>query len=405
MDVTFAKWCWALFLLCGFAIGSAAQAADDAGVVAAQIVKEFKELRAAGKTDEADKKLRDAVETYEDRLHQQPNDAQAHFALAQLVVHLDQVATAEVHLEQAIQLEPNNAAMYAFKGKSHGVAKEFPAAIKALRRALELDPKNAEARILLAMCLANQNETAEALSQTREALKSLPKNHEATTLLAVMLLGASQHEEWERTVRELVAERPQDEKCRELLITGFLVQQKFDAAYRECLELQKLKPNDAGLEERLVVLATQAKEPALAATHIERLREYRRAGKFTAGVFLRDRFFQGPKQLAVEEKFELAPDAGTKFDFHVLNDKEQVDYTLSLMYSEGFNAYLIREGKIKENEKAFVLAKLKNGQPEIFATFTTLPTYEEVRSMVVEVLEGTRPGVITANQKRQAPNR
>ena len=398
MDIARAK-CWVFLLQCGLVISSVATAADDAGAVAAQVVSEFKALRDAGKKDQGEKKLRDAINRYADRLTQQSDDAQAHFALAQLQVHLDQVEAAKLHLERAMQLEPNNAAMYAFKGRAHGVAKEFPEAIKSLRRSLELDPKNTEARLMLAMSLANQNETAEALSQTREALKSTPDDPAAKTFLAAMLLVNRQNEEWERTAQSLINAHPRNKEHRLFLMTGFLAQQQFEKAYHACLELQKVDSDNTELEERLVVIATKARQPALAAMHIERLRELHRAGRVMKKAFSRDYFYQGQKRVVVEEQFELAPTAGTKFDFHVLNDNDEEELKVSLLYSTGMNAYLFREGKIKEHDQAFALTRLQNGKAKIFAVFTTVPTYEEVRTMAIEVMEGTRPAVITADLK------
>src|SRR5687767_12037889 len=85
-------------------------AEDNAGVVAAKIVKQAKALKKAGKEDDADKMLREAAKSCEDRVKQKPDDAQARFALAQLQVHLDQVDAAKVNLERALALEPKWAA-------------------------------------------------------------------------------------------------------------------------------------------------------------------------------------------------------------------------------------------------------------------------------------------------------
>lgn len=390
MDITRAKWCWAFVFLCGFSISSSAHAADDAGTVAAKIVKEAQTLKEAGQEEAADKKLRDAAKSCEERLLQQPDDAQAHFALAQLQVHLDQVEAAKAHLERAMQLEPNNAAMYALKGRFHGAAKQYPEAIKACRRSLELDPKNTDARQTLAACLLNQDEIGEASEHARELVRLKPNDIQASTMYAVILLQATKHEEWEQAMRNIVIAHPKDKKLREFFVFGFVTQERYEKAYRESLELQKLDPEDPDQEGKLVVLATQARQSALAATHIERLREFRRAGKVIDDSFARDDFVVGKKRVIVGEKFELKGGEGIRFVVYVLNEKQEQEFEVSVIESPVADAYLAKMGKLKKTEKAVCLIKSQNGKDEMFVMFSEVNSYETIRAVVVEIVEGTR---------------
>lgn len=409
MDVARAKWCWVFLLMVGVVTGLTARAAENAGTVAAQIVKNAKALRKEGKEDEADKMLRDAAKSCEGRLQQQPDDAQAHFALAQLQVHLDQVETAKRHLDRAMELEPNNAAMYSFLGRYHGVAKEYREAIKAYRRSLELDPKDTETKLMLATCLGNLNETDEALLHASELLRLAPNDYGAVTFYAFILLQAGKYEEWERTMRSAINSQPQNKELREFFVVGFIGQQRFERAYRECLELQKLDPADVSIEEKLIFLATNARQPGLAATHIDRLRELHRQGKFTDATFARDHFFVGQRRVGVAEHFELKNGEGIKIDFHVMKENEEHDYSVSLAKSATFNANLVRTGQLKDAGKGFVLVRSQDGKTDIFAIFQELPTYDEVRTMVIEVVEGSRQPWLSARQaaenKEQTPKR
>ncbi|WP_254513038.1 tetratricopeptide repeat protein [Anatilimnocola floriformis] len=393
MDITLAKWRWTLLLLCGFFINSPADAADDAGIIAARIVKEAKTLRESGQKNVADKYLREAVKNCEDQIKQQPDDAQSHFALAQLQMQLNEVETAEVHLKRAVQLEPNNAAMHALKGRFHSDAKEYSEAIKALRRSLELDPKQKAARVDLCICLRYQDETEEALSQAREVLRLAPDDSGAVMFFAgfqaSILFDAGKYDEWERIVRSAMNTHPQHKKVlHQFLVSGFASQQRYEKAYRESLELQKLDPEDPVVEGQLIVLATQARQPTLAATHIDRLREFHRAGKFRDSSFARDEFSVGRKHVIAGEYFDLK-DAGIRFSFGVSDDVNE-KYYVSLRNWPEVDAGLVEEGHFKESDKAFLLLKTQNGKHEIMKVFRAEPTYERLRTVVVEVIEGTR---------------
>ncbi len=364
-------------------------AEDNAGTVAAKIVKIAKDLRKAGQEDEANKRLRDAAASCEDRLRQKPDDAQARFALAQLQVHLDQVDAAGRNLERAMQLEPNNEAMYAFKGRFHGVAKDYPEAIKAYRRSVELDPKNAETRTMLAMCLANANEKEEAVAQAREVLKLQPNEPAVIHFYALMLLQAGQYDEWERVVRSALDQHPKDVHLLEQLVLGFVAQQRFEKAYRACLEWQKLDPNNVEIEVKLIFFATQARQTVAAEQHLARVLEYRKAGKYDSDDVTRDQFYMGNRRVLVKESFDTKEESFSKFVFYVVDEQETEERRVQFTTSERYNEQLRRDTLLKETERAFALICKRGADVQYFGTFPQ-PTYDQARAMAIEVLEGTR---------------
>jgi Flp pilus assembly protein TadD len=364
-------------------------AEDKADTVAAKIVEMSRELRKKGREDAADKLLRDAAAQCEEQLRRKPDDAQARFGLAQLQVHLDQVPAAEANLARALQLEPNNAALHAFKGRMYGVEKAWRQAVVSLRRAVELDPTDAGCRMMLATCLSNIKEHQEAVTQAREAMKLMPGDKDALVFYSLMLLAAGDADEWEKVMQSAIDSRPKDIGLRDSFVHGFFLLRRPDRAYSECLELQKLDSANVEVDAKLVLYATQATRPFAAEQHVNRLKELRKAGKYADDYVLRDHFFNGNRTVLARENFEPDGEVFSKFVFYVVDELEKEECRIQFTTSDRYNEQLRKAGKLKETERVYYLMSKRGKDVQDFGAFPQ-PTYEQARAMAIEVLEGTR---------------
>ena len=92
------------------------------------------------------------------------------FGLGQELVHQGRLAEAEVALEKAKSLSPEDTQVLTLLGKVKGRLGEFQPAIVLFQRVVELKPKSADAHLNLAIVLSDAGELPHALVETAKAL-------------------------------------------------------------------------------------------------------------------------------------------------------------------------------------------------------------------------------------------
>jgi len=92
------------------------------------------------------------------------------FALGQELAKQGRLAEAEVALEKAERLSPQDTQAMTLLGKVKGRLSEFPAAIVLFQRVVDLKPKSADAHLNLAIVYSDAGELPHALEETSKAL-------------------------------------------------------------------------------------------------------------------------------------------------------------------------------------------------------------------------------------------
>jgi tetratricopeptide (TPR) repeat protein len=92
------------------------------------------------------------------------------FKLGQELAQQGRLAEAEVALEKAEHLSPENTQIATLLGKVKGRLGEFPAAIALFQRVVDLKPKSADAHLDLAIVYSDAGELPHALEETAKAL-------------------------------------------------------------------------------------------------------------------------------------------------------------------------------------------------------------------------------------------
>jgi tetratricopeptide (TPR) repeat protein len=420
MDITRAKWCWALALLGGFVISPARSAAEDAGKSAAKpaeesnadedmpgkIVQAAKALRKADKHDEADKFLREAIAICEEKLKQKPDSAKFHFALAQFQAELGQSEAASESIKRAIALQSNCRAMYCFQGFLLASLKEYEAAETALRKALELKPSHVETRNCLVVCLFNLNRKLGAVEFARETVRLAPNDGSAVRMLASIQFVTGNQREWERTLRSAIERNSNDIAMRADFAEGLDLLQRQSEAYAQHVEIAKLRPGDIDNERMLVYYATVARMLPESQQHAERLYDFRKNGKYHEAGFARDHFYAASKRVRAIEYFEPHGEAGYKYVFSVRNMGDKEEFRIVLGTYDKLNEHFRSEGKLKDGEVVFALNSIHGKEQQHYGVYPTLPTYEQARALAIEIIEGTRlPNLPSANAEKNTPER
>jgi tetratricopeptide (TPR) repeat protein len=125
--------------------------------------------------------------------------AQAHHALADMLIERGDMNGAVTELKLSIQSNPENAATRAALGSVLAELGQFDDAIVSLQQAVELDPTLGQAHYNLGTLLAMQNRFADAIVHYEQALSATPDDADVHNNLGFALLqlrrldGARQH--------------------------------------------------------------------------------------------------------------------------------------------------------------------------------------------------------------------
>lgn len=158
--------------------------------------------------------FRQAIDWFEQAIALEPDNAAYHYKLSITCARSNRLYRAIEHAEIAVRLDPDNET-YRYHLR-HLTARELVAraekcfarnrdqlymAAAYLKKAATLDPLNAEAYLLLAMAYAGLQEYADAAQALRELLRLYPQHESAKRLLD------DYTEQWSRYVRDARTKR------------------------------------------------------------------------------------------------------------------------------------------------------------------------------------------------------
>ena len=175
--------------------------------------------REKGDRKAAEEKFRETISVLQDFVRRRPEQASAHFRLAQMHMRVAEIEQARGELETVLELAPNSptAAMllselnirtgrfhaaippledlarrqptglvYDLLGQAYIGEKKYPEATEAFRKYAEIAPEDAKAFHELGRSLAAQGQTTEAVKQFRQALRLDPAYVEPLAMLATL---------------------------------------------------------------------------------------------------------------------------------------------------------------------------------------------------------------------------
>ncbi len=299
------------------------------------------------------------------------------------------------------------------------------AALASATRAVELSPDAAEYRLWKATTLLATNMAAAAVVEIREACRLAPERIEYTASLVSALAAAKQFDEAENVLGGLIEREPKN--GRWLGMRADLLAQAGDAAGSEqCLRraievdpgyyngwynLGQLLQGRAKVAEALAMFesacALKPEELAPRAKMMQCFQALNRlperdkareevfalyaAGKGREAVYCRDLFEMSGKQVTAFEYFEPAGVRAVRYSFTVADKsgKKAVE-TVSLGSYEAITLLARQKGQIGRNERLYHLDRYYPGGHAVYGMFKVEPTYDQVRAMVIEMIEGKR---------------
>jgi tetratricopeptide (TPR) repeat protein len=111
-----------------------------------------------------------ARKSYEQALRLEPKNAAARLGLARLYFDMNDYAHAVAMYQKGLKQDPKNVVLLYELGMVHARAKEWDAALAHLKAAFDLDPTNKECATTLGHCLARSGRIDEALDVFRRTV-------------------------------------------------------------------------------------------------------------------------------------------------------------------------------------------------------------------------------------------
>jgi tetratricopeptide (TPR) repeat protein len=148
--------------------------------------------------------LKEAVIEYRNVLQLDPNNAEAHYALAKAYLELKRGKEAYWELSESVRLAPSNAEARLSLGGLSLVAKDFEAALEQAEMTIELDATSGRAHILHGQALERLERGAEAEAPYLKAIEVEPEEGSYRLILAGYYARKGDREKAEPRLHEFV---------------------------------------------------------------------------------------------------------------------------------------------------------------------------------------------------------
>ncbi len=129
------------------------------------------------------------------KIQQHPEDASAHYALAQAYFNKGELTQGEDELKRVLQLQPQNSAARMNLGAAYLSQEQAKEAQDAFTQLLAQEPNNAEAHVGLGMALADQQNHPAAIEEYKTALRLDPQASDVHYRMGVSLAQLKQYDD------------------------------------------------------------------------------------------------------------------------------------------------------------------------------------------------------------------
>jgi len=181
----------------------------------------------------------------------------------------------------------------------------------------------------------------------------------------------------------------------ELLFNGGLaafMSQDFATAEKLWKSLTELDPDDWHARAKLVQTYQALGDMKARDDQRRKLLDLRKSGKLgdlkKLDFYCREQFEAAGKKLMVFEHFELKGERALRYVFSVLDDSgEGEEFRISLGSYETTNLIAVETGGVKKGDLLFHLDGYYKWGHATYGFFTPEPSYDEVRKIVIGILE------------------
>jgi cellulose synthase operon protein C len=183
----------------------------------------------------------------------QPNDPDAHIAIAHLLEAEQKFAPAINEVEKAIRLAPERGDLYLALGVVQSKANLPDAAETDFKKAVELKAQG-NPRIVLAAFYESRGRYAEAEREVQSIITAEPRNTDARASLAKLYLAEGKRSEAEEFLKQAKHDLPDNPAAYRMLADFYFAVNNIDGALSEYASLYRDHPRDLQVNKNYVQL-------------------------------------------------------------------------------------------------------------------------------------------------------
>lgn len=197
-------------------------------------------------------KMAPAMQAYQEAIQSDPKNPSNFLALSRLQIFAGQYQDGLTNAENALLLNANNSTAHALRGWALSYLEEYLPAEAALKKAIELDPNNAAAYAYYAEMLATQVENGrgelgtldKAVEQSRTAQNINPKLLETHRARGIVLELTANYEEAAKEYSDAIVQDPNIASLHLALGRNYRAMEAYDKAIEEFGAANALNPLD-----------------------------------------------------------------------------------------------------------------------------------------------------------------
>ncbi len=383
--------------VCALCLFAAVIGSEDArGETPEQKLQRGRELISGEKHEEGRRILHEAAAAFEEKCQAQPDDSESHKALGKAYFYLDEDAKALKAFAKASTLSPKDPEPRFFRGLIFGIQGDFEKAVEEITLACELGPDDPDYWFERGRFLHLQDKFSEALAAYGKAI-DLDDSHEAALYrTAVVLTELGRDTEALRYFEKALEADPKNPNAA---FNAGIIHQKLgrhNEALANFKTVIELDPTDWHAIAKTVQEYQALKDRKNRDRARTRLLKLKKKGAIeslaSTELYCRDQFVAGRDAIMAFEFFELKGDRARRYVFYVRDKKSgKTKYRLSVGSYETTNLVARESGEIAEEDRLFHLdGYFPGGEHRTYVFFKSEPSYDEVRALVVEILQGTR---------------
>lgn len=190
-------------------------------------------------------KLAQSIQAYQQAISVQPNDAASYVGMARVQVFAGDYAGAQKSAENALLLSPNNSMAHAVRAWALDFQGDYIGAETSIKRALEIDDKNAAAHAYYAEILIDKGDVQKGIDESKVAEALAPNTLETLRARAYVLYSTANYEEAIREYQAAIAINPNIAMLHLAIGNNYYALGIYDKAIDEYTLANTLNPSDA----------------------------------------------------------------------------------------------------------------------------------------------------------------
>jgi len=150
----------------------------------------------------------------------QPDEAAYHYVLAYVLTEKKEYGEARKYFKSSLGIDPSSAKSWAGLAQLELLESNWQAALDSAQKSLQLDPENTDARNYRTIALERLGRGTEALNSARESLREDPNNASSHSAAGWAALNNGKHQEAQVHFREALRLNPNDEFAKSGMVSA-----------------------------------------------------------------------------------------------------------------------------------------------------------------------------------------